>query len=367
MKKEVLIKILSGIDDDFVFEIVPEICDSCSGEKKSEMSEYKKKRAAEIVLPYVALAAAFIVIIIVLRGIRSEFKTGKDKNNKVEYDLSVKAYVPEVEDDAANNVNFDSEIDIWNNKNINGFIEPDGQAEYFVEFLGKEYTGIYVRTFCSFWQYENYLRKEYETTDGTFAINAKNGKLVYYSGAKIQLFDHDISKDEAVDRFNEIADEYVSNKENYEFSINEFGNLDKKDYYMLYSRKLNGIKTSEKFTMGFSSEGTCSGMSCVMLDEFKKFYGEHDEEEINAMTEMLTSDEAIKQLEEKLVSIYGEYDSYEIVDKTYTLLEDGSLALVCIVGINPVYNENGKKVSEYYGTGVEYYEKGEAFIILSVE
>ena len=176
MKKEVLIKILSGIDDDFVFEIVPEICDSCSGEKKTEKTDCSKRRLTEIVLPYVALTAAFIVVFIVFRGIRSEFKTENSKIGSKKYDLTVKAYVPKVENDDPDSVNFDSEIDIWNSKNINGFEKPDGQAEYIVEFLGKEYTGRYIRTFCSYWQYENYLRKEYKTSDGTFAIKAKDGK-----------------------------------------------------------------------------------------------------------------------------------------------------------------------------------------------
>ncbi len=74
MKEELFSKIIAGIDEKYVMEFIPEqIEDDYNPESFEEEKDFSKKRIADIILPYVALAAAFAVIFIVVSGIRSEF------------------------------------------------------------------------------------------------------------------------------------------------------------------------------------------------------------------------------------------------------------------------------------------------------
>lgn len=290
--------------------------------------------------------------------------TEKNINDKA---LTVKAWFPLYDSNDAKYIYQDSEIEIWNSENQKGFKEEDVQDELGVLIFDKVYTGSYGRTYSSFRYFENYLRREYKTSVGTFETRAADGKLIYYSGKKIQLFDHEISKDEAFDKSKEIAAMYVNNIDEYELSEHSVDDINESYYYFTYTRPLNGIETSERFTTGFTSEGICSGFSSVMVDEFNEFYASYSKEEIGLMTERLNSDEATQKLEEKINSFYGENTEYMIVKKTYTLLEDDSLALVCEVGIDPGYDENLGDKNGRYGPDVNNFDRGEVWMTICFE
>lgn len=264
-------------------------------------------------------------------SISTDNNTNNISENKIDYQskLAAKAFYGDIETKA--DWMGDSEIELWNSRNAGDVNEPNGQEKIQLNFLGKTIEGTYKATYVAFWQLENYRRMKYDVSYGKFEVNEKTGEIVRFIG-RIPVFDNAFTKEDARAKFEEMADENIT-KDEYELVEEK---PDDNSYGFSYFRTIKDIPTSENFSVLFMNDGTCVAYNNIMTDEFDEFFEKYSEEEINEMTGALCSEHAAEVLEEKIANIFSkyEYDSYEIENEVFTLLEDGSLALVHQIKVN---------------------------------
>lgn len=259
-----------------------------------------------------------------------------------ENNLMVKAIKGNLDFDGTS---IDSEDEFCNHQNMSSFIAPDGQENIQIDLFGKVYEGKYKETYMQGYMHENYFRKKYDFEYGAIDIHEKSGKVVMFVG-KLPYFDHEITKEEAKSEIEKMADEDIP-KEKYKFAEVEFDvDVSERLFGFQYVRYINDIPTVARYMTIFGPDGCCYSHVCEMIDEFNELYDKYSEEEISEMAKKLDSEQAHKMIEEKVASVFGEYDSYEIADKKYTLLEDGSLALACYLHV--YCDEEAEHEGEYH-------------------
>lgn len=69
--------------------------------------------------------------------------------------------------------------------------------------------------------------------------------------------------------------------------------------------------------------------------ETDKLYSSYSKKEVDILEEKLTSDEAAKKIEESLKETFEEYETYETINKSFTLLEDGQPAMIYEIRVKP--------------------------------
>ncbi len=224
----------------------------------------------------------FVIALLLLSGCKPQEK-----------DVKITAYFLSEGSDGGELATAPSEIELWSAES-KLYDESSIAKTYTVEFEGKEYTGKYDKSYFRIGT--NFRADRYDFDEGYFEIDSSTDTLVcifFFIPAKTEKT---ISFEQGKEIAQKIAQKYI-NINDYEFTADE------KDpfYSYTYKKMLNGIETSEIYSIMLNYDGTVKSSRIQLINTFpapgkKQLY----EERIN----LLTSKAAINAVNEKIAERY---------------------------------------------------------------
>ncbi|MBR2914922.1 MAG: hypothetical protein IKC06_03865 [Clostridia bacterium] len=222
--------------------------------------------------------------------------------------------------DSADGGNHKSEYVPWSAENLNVYSDNKVIKTATITFNGNTYNCVYDYTVMKI--YSKSAVHKYKTSDAWFELNSESGEIMSYTN--LNLGNGTLKQNECKDISDNIADDYV------DISACDVTITEKDDRYTFnYKISIAGVETSEYVRISVGKNGELKYFSKNMLGVFSE-----SETTINKRILELVSEQAIGVLEEKINSIYINFDSYVIKSKIATELEDGSVAVVYTVDVN---------------------------------
>lgn len=222
--------------------------------------------------------------------------------------------------DSADGGNHKSEYVPWSAENLNVYSDNKVIKTATITFNGNTYNCVYDYTVMKI--YSKSAVHKYKTSDAWFELNSESGEIMSYTN--LGLGNGALKQNECKDISDNIADDYV------DISACDVTITEKDDRYTFnYKISIAGVETSEYVRISVGKNGELKYFSKNMLGVFSE-----SETTINKRILELVSEQAIGVLEEKINSIYINFDSYVIKSKIATELEDGSVAVVYTVDVN---------------------------------
>ena len=235
------------------------------------------------------------------------------------------------------------EYPIWSVENLNSHDDPNAPREITVTFMGKTYTGEYLRSLVR--DPNLYLSHRYESDVGYFEINDTTGQVVKFMFTdKPELPEFStIQESDCQNIINDIVDDYIDpNGYECEVSVDPRGS----NYYYScrYYREFDGCKTNDEIFVKVDGNGHIHHVNMRMLGSFDGV------EEIE-----LDKQKAESAIYEKLDTIYKNNPhkrTSELKYVTLITLEDGSPAYYYYTENHFEYDEGDKTVT--YGSGIYF-------------
>lgn len=222
--------------------------------------------------------------------------------------------------DSADGGNHKSEYVPWSAENLNVYSDNKVIKTATITFNGNTYNCVYDYTVMKI--YSKSAVHKYKTSDAWFELNSESGEIMSYTN--LGSGNGTLKQNECKDISDNLADDYV------DISACDVTITEKDDRYTFnYKISIAGVETSEYVRISVGKNGELKYFSKNMLGVFSE-----SETTINERILELVSEQAIGVLEEKINSIYINFDSYVIKSKIATELEDGSVAVVYTVDVN---------------------------------
>lgn len=225
----------------------------------------------------------------------------------------------------------------WSCEKSNMFQDPLAEEVTAVEFEGREYSGKYWYSVVE--PYNNYQSDYYEIPGGWYSINAENGKLLSLVLPNSEKGEKTI--DDCKDKAISIAELFID-VEKYKLTTTEGEYVNA--YY--FRRFFEGYGTCALLAVGIGTDGSLVTFGRMMTDEMEQLLSEKDEEQIRKTLDKLCSEDGASVVEKKVRTIYDAIADYEVIDRTMTILDDGSIGVVYSVDVNFNDKADGEKEGE---------------------
>lgn len=172
----------------------------------------------------------------------------------------------------------------------------------------------------------NYQTDYYHIGRIEFAVNHETGELTDLLAG--EETGGNMTADDCSDKADHIAKQYLN--------IDEFEKTVTTDYFHTfeYIRYIDGIRTSERFHIAFTTAGDFIYCGYTMQGAFDEFITPENLENTLIAVNAMNHEDALTALENKLKSDYPNYASHIIDDQKLTVLDDGSLATFFGVTVN---------------------------------
>lgn len=153
------------------------------------------------------------------------------------------------------------EYELWTSEKVNIHENKGAQSKMTVQFNGKTYSGEYWYSSTEF--YNTYESDFYEFDEGWFSVKSGTNELdsIAFSGVS----KGNCSKEECLKIAKSIANKYIDINE-YELNID----TDETINYYTFVRKINGLETCDRLSVGVATNGEIVTFNAWMCSEFKR-------------------------------------------------------------------------------------------------
>ncbi len=236
--------------------------------------------------------------------------------------------------DASDGGTHASEYDFWSAANCNPHNDTAAAQKMEVTFNGNVFHGDYWYSLVE--SYNLHPSDYYSFLGGWFSINRNSGQL-----ETIILMDFGTGNKSVEDcrqYAEDIASQYIDLSQ---YSLVSSAGDPVHGYQ--FTKMVNGIETSDRLSVAISSSGDISSFCNFTNDDFNNINKMGSAEEKKNFIKKIASPDISKKIEEKLNSIYDNWDSYETINKKLVALENQEVGMVYTIDVNfePVSLDDG--------------------------